>query len=343
MAFVVVQHLDPKHESLLPEILGKKTTMAVSPATAGEAVQPDHVYVIPPDALLTVHGGFLELKRRTSAPERPFPVDLLFASLAAEYGDRAVGIVLSGADADGSLGLREIKHAGGFTFAQQPESARFPTMPQHAIETGCVDLVLRPSEIADELTRLSRRLQTPEPHPRSKSESTPDVAQGDGRCRPGPCLPTASLGARRGLHPLQADHDQAPPRAAHDAATDREPRRVPRITRSRSWRARRAVPGLPDPRDRVLSGSDAPSKHCVRMCFPHSVKAGLQRTPSVSGCPVARLARRCIPSPSCFSNTSVTASRQSRIQIFGTDVSEAALEKARAGRVLRQCAARGVG
>ena len=179
MAFIVVQHLDPKHESLLPDILGKKTTMAVSAAGSGQPVQPDHVYVIPPDAVLTVHGGLLELKRRTSVPDRPFAVDQLFASLAAEYGERAVGIVLSGADADGSLGLREIKHAGGFTFAQQPESARFPTMPQHAIETGCVDLVLRPKEIAGELTRLSRRLRTPEPAGESKSESTPDVSKND--------------------------------------------------------------------------------------------------------------------------------------------------------------------
>ena len=101
VAFIVVQHLDPKHDSLLPEILAKKTTMPVSPAAPGEAVQADHVYVIPPDALLTVHDGLLELKRRTSVPERPFPVDLLFASLAAEYGERAVGVVLSGADADG--------------------------------------------------------------------------------------------------------------------------------------------------------------------------------------------------------------------------------------------------
>ena len=79
MAFIVVQHLDPKHESLLPEILAKKTTMAVSLATPREAVQPDHVYVIPPDALLEVQQGLIEVKRRTSAPERPFPVDLLVA------------------------------------------------------------------------------------------------------------------------------------------------------------------------------------------------------------------------------------------------------------------------
>jgi two-component system, chemotaxis family, CheB/CheR fusion protein len=170
MAFIVVQHLDPNHESLLPEILTKKTTMAVSLATSGEAVQPDHVYVIPPDALLTVQQGVLEVKPRTSAPERPFPVDLLFSSLAATYGESAIGIVLSGADADGSLGLREIKHAGGFTFAQQPESARFPMMPRHAIETGCVDLVLPAKEIAGELARISRRFRAGKPSLESTAE-----------------------------------------------------------------------------------------------------------------------------------------------------------------------------
>jgi two-component system, chemotaxis family, CheB/CheR fusion protein len=174
MAFIVVQHLDPKHESLLPEILTKKTTMAVSLATPREAVQRDHVYVIPPDALLTVQQGLLEVKPRTSAPERPFPVDLLFSSLAAAYGEGAIGIVLSGADADGSLGLREIKHAGGFTFAQQPGSARFPMMPRHAIETGCVDLVLRPKEIAAELARLSRQIRTAKPSLESKAEGPLD-------------------------------------------------------------------------------------------------------------------------------------------------------------------------
>jgi two-component system, chemotaxis family, CheB/CheR fusion protein len=87
----------------------------------------------------------------------------------------AIGIVLSGADADGSLGLREIKHAGGFTFAQQPESARFPMMPRHAIETGCVDLVLPPKEIAGELARLSRRFRTAKPSLESKAEGPLDI------------------------------------------------------------------------------------------------------------------------------------------------------------------------
>ena len=182
MAFVVVQHLDPTHESLLPEILAKKTAMTVSPATTGEAVKPDHVYVIPPDALLTMHGGVIEAKRRTSAPERPFAVDLLFSSLAVAYGEDAIGVVLSGGDADGSRGLREIKNAGGFTFAQLPESARFPTMPRHAIETGCVDLVLRPKEIAGELGRLSRRSRTTAPgldgRPAARREAATDDHDG---------------------------------------------------------------------------------------------------------------------------------------------------------------------
>ena len=175
MAFIVVQHLDPTHESLLPEILAKNTTMAVLLATAGQAVQPDHVYVIPSDGLLTVHAGFIEVKPRPSGPERSFPVDLLFSSLAVAYGEGAIGVVLSGGDADGSQGLRAIKDAGGFTFAQQPDSARFPTMPTHAIETGCVDLVLRPTAIAGELARLSRRFRTGEPSAESTSERAKDV------------------------------------------------------------------------------------------------------------------------------------------------------------------------
>jgi two-component system CheB/CheR fusion protein len=178
MAFIVVQHLDPTHESLLSEILAKKTAIPVSVAIAGEALQSDHVYVIPADAILTVHHGLIDLKRRTSA-ERPFPVDVLFSSLAVAYSDHAVGVVLSGADSDGSLGIREIKHAGGFTFAQRPESARFPAMPRHAIETGCVDLVLRPNEIAGELARLSRGFRTADALPGFGSKSALDVGTED--------------------------------------------------------------------------------------------------------------------------------------------------------------------
>jgi two-component system, chemotaxis family, CheB/CheR fusion protein len=185
MAFIVVQHLDPTHESLLSEILAKKTAIPVSVAVAGEALEPDHVYVIPSDAILTVQDGLINLKRRTITSERSFPVDVLFSSLAVAYADRAVGVVLSGGDEDGSLGIREIKHAGGFTFVQQPESARFPMMPRHAIETGSVDFVLRPNEIAGELSRLSRRVRTTDSTPGFASTSARETRTDDEGARLG--------------------------------------------------------------------------------------------------------------------------------------------------------------
>src|SRR5687767_2150849 len=169
MAYIVVQHLDPTHESLLSELLTRKTAVPVSVAVHGELVRPNRVYVIPPNATLTVVDGHITLKQRPSAPERSLPVDILFKSLAVGYAENAIGVVLSGADSDGSLGVREIKHAGGFTFAQSPKSARFPNMPQHAIDTGCVDLVLRPNEIADQLLRLRQGIA---PSQTSESGST---------------------------------------------------------------------------------------------------------------------------------------------------------------------------
>ena len=175
MAFILVQHLDPSHKSLLSEILAKKTAIPLSEALAGEVVRPDHVYVIPPDAILSVRDGHIDLARRRSTGERPSPVDVLFTSLAAMYSDHAIGVVLSGGDSDGSLGVRQIKHAGGVTFAQQPESARFPNMPRHAIETGCVDFVLRPHEIADEIVRLRRGVPRVASVLQSGSKSAPDV------------------------------------------------------------------------------------------------------------------------------------------------------------------------
>jgi two-component system, chemotaxis family, CheB/CheR fusion protein len=153
MAYVVIQHLDPEHKSLLPEILAKKTKMSVELIHDGLVVQANQVYVIPPNTALTLSEDRFQLTRRAS--EGPHhPVDVFFSSLAEARADAAIGVVLSGADSDGSLGVQQIKHNGGITFAQQPESAKFASMPQNAIDTGCVDFVLRPSAIAQELMRL---------------------------------------------------------------------------------------------------------------------------------------------------------------------------------------------
>ncbi|HEU4532315.1 MAG TPA: chemotaxis protein CheB, partial [Steroidobacteraceae bacterium] len=153
MAYIFVQHLAPGHASVLPEILSKRTDMPVLSAHDGQRIDVDHVYVIPPNTTLSLTDGHLRLDpREGGAPHKP--VDILFTSLAREHAQGAIAVVLSGGDADGTLGVQEVKHEGGITFAQDPESARFPSMPQNAISTGCVDFVLPPKRIAQELTRL---------------------------------------------------------------------------------------------------------------------------------------------------------------------------------------------
>ena len=168
MAYIVVQHLDPDHKSLLTEILGKKTVLPVQQARNGLRVEADHVYVIPPNAALTLADDRLHLTPRASGRERHMPADILFRSVAEACAERAIGIVLSGGDSDGALGIRAIKDGGGITFAQEPSSARFDGMPRHAIETGCVDFVLPPNQIARELVRLGS-------HPYLHASPTPDA------------------------------------------------------------------------------------------------------------------------------------------------------------------------
>jgi two-component system CheB/CheR fusion protein len=156
MAILLVQHLDPRHPSFLTEILAKKAAMTVETAADGVLVEPGHFYVIPPNRALTVADGILRLRIRDS-DERPHkPVNILFRSLAEQYGHRAVGVVLSGTDSDGSEGSEEIKAAGGITMAQVPASAKFDGMPKSAIATGCVDVVLTPKELGQEMLRIAR-------------------------------------------------------------------------------------------------------------------------------------------------------------------------------------------
>lgn len=155
IAYVLVQHLDPTHESLLPEILGKRTGLRVMAATDNLEIAAGHVYVIPPNTTLTVVEDSIRLTPRPPHG-RHMPADALFKSLARARGESAISVVLSGGDSDGSLGTQFIKHGGGITFAQDPTTARFPSMPRNAIDTGCVDYVLTPRHIAHELTRLIR-------------------------------------------------------------------------------------------------------------------------------------------------------------------------------------------
>jgi two-component system CheB/CheR fusion protein len=152
-AFIFVQQLSPGRERLLAEALAKRTTLPVMHAHDGLVAEHGHIYVIPPNATATMTGGRIRVTPVASGIDSP--ADILFTSLAQELGDNAIGVILSGGGSDRALGIRALRQAGGTTFAQYPGSARFPNMPISAIDTGCVDFVLRPNEIARELARIS--------------------------------------------------------------------------------------------------------------------------------------------------------------------------------------------
>jgi two-component system CheB/CheR fusion protein len=153
-AFLIVQHFDERRHRLLVEAFAKRTILPVLQAHDDGVPEPGHVYVMPANTTLTIIGGRIRVTPNASVHRHPG--DILFASLAEERGDGAIGVVLSGGGSDGALGISAIRQHGGTTFAQYPGSSRFPSMPISAIETGCVSFVLRPNEIARELIRLSR-------------------------------------------------------------------------------------------------------------------------------------------------------------------------------------------
>ncbi|MBA5604587.1 PAS domain-containing protein [Duganella sp. FT3S] len=147
MAFVVVQHLDPRDKGMLPELLQRVTPMRVMEIAEGMAIEPDCVYVIPPNKVLGLARGVLTLATPGDAPGRRLPIDRFFTALALECRERAIGVVLSGMGGDGSLGLAAIKDKGGLTLAQTPASARFDTMPRNAIDSGAADIVALPRDM----------------------------------------------------------------------------------------------------------------------------------------------------------------------------------------------------
>jgi two-component system CheB/CheR fusion protein len=155
-AIVFIQHLDPTHRSMLTDILTRATTMPVSEAADGMRVEANHVYVIPANVDLTLADGALKLAPRTQSPGTHLPIDGFLRSAAEQCGSGSIGVILSGTGADGAAGVEAIKAAGGVTFAQDPATAKFGSMPQAAVATGCVDFVLPPEGIAAELVRIGR-------------------------------------------------------------------------------------------------------------------------------------------------------------------------------------------
>ncbi len=154
MAYVLIQHLDPTHDSQLTDILSKSTTLPVHEVKEGMAVEPNHIYVIPPNGNMAIAKGILRLTPRGESRGLHLPIDFFFRSLALDKQQQAIGVILSGTGSDGTLGLAEIKAAGGITFAQDENSARYSGMPLRAVAGGHVDIVLPPGEIGRELTRI---------------------------------------------------------------------------------------------------------------------------------------------------------------------------------------------
>jgi len=174
MAFILVQHLDPTHDSLLVELLSGHTSLSLVEAAEGMTLQAEHVYVIPPGVNLSVEAGRLHLSAPHERHGARLPFDFLLHSLAECCGEHAICVVLSGTGADGSLGIASVREAGGWVIAQDPEDATFDGMPRSAIATGLVDLVLAagkiPAALFEGMDRSSRAAD-----PSTTSQQDPDI------------------------------------------------------------------------------------------------------------------------------------------------------------------------
>jgi two-component system chemotaxis response regulator CheB len=153
-AVFIVQHMDPRHRSMLAGLLGRRSRLRVKQATDGEVVEPGTVYIAQPDAHLLVREGRLVLTDTKLVHFSRPSIDLLFESVADAYGDRAISVILSGTGVDGADGTRAIKAKGGTTIAQSPSSAAHSGMPQAARATGCVDVTLPLEEIGPAIVNL---------------------------------------------------------------------------------------------------------------------------------------------------------------------------------------------
>lgn len=160
MAYVVILHLSPDHESKLAEVLQSHASIPVVQVTQSTKVEPDHVYVIPPNKSLKMVDGRLDLSEISRVEERRAPIDIFFRTLAESHHARAVCVVLSGTGADGSMGMKRVKENGGVCMVQDPRLAEYGDMPRHSIDTGLVDYVLPAAEIPSQIAAYQNRLSS---------------------------------------------------------------------------------------------------------------------------------------------------------------------------------------
>ncbi len=216
MAFIIVQHLDPKGDSHLVDLLSRHTSLKVRSAEDGLTIKPNHVYVCIPNRDLVVKDGYLRLLETDAERSQRRPIDRLYDSMASAYGDHAIAMILSGTASDGSRGISAIKSAGGMVMVQDPETAEYDGMPRNAISTALVDLVLPIEQMPEVLQRLAA-------HPSDDSLAVDDKEHGGGE----------SDGMRASLHSiLSVLHDQFD----YDFADYKQPTLLRRTQRRMSLR-----------------------------------------------------------------------------------------------------------
>ena len=156
--YVVAQHMSPTHKSVLSTLIARETQLQVRELEPETVPEVDTIYITPPNTDVTLENGLLRLRNPAGHAASPKPsADRLFKSIAAECGERSMGIVLSGTGSDGSYGIQAIREAGGITIAQDPTTAKYDGMPTSATETGCVDLTMSPEQIGTHLEKILAR------------------------------------------------------------------------------------------------------------------------------------------------------------------------------------------
>ena len=151
LAFVIIQHLSPDYKSLMPEILLKRTTLPVHTAEDGMKVEPNNIYLIPRKMNMKIFHSKLHLTEKNTMHVLNLPIDIFLHSLAEDFEEKAIAVILSGTGSDGSRGIRAVKEMGGMIIAQEPDSAKFDGMPKSAITSGTVDFILEPQEIPEKI------------------------------------------------------------------------------------------------------------------------------------------------------------------------------------------------
>ena len=329
-AFVFVQHLSPQHESALVELLTGKTSMKVVQAANGMRLEPNKIFVIPPNVHMEVKDGGLHLLPRPTDRSQFTPIDFFFQSVARWAQDRAIAVILSGTASDGAAGIREIKGSGGITIAQRPESARHDGMPRAAIATGMVDLVLSPHEIAEQLSHIRRHpyLQQQQQQQRQHQQDAADLSLTDGQQRDLYAflrrasgidfkqykMPTVKRRLLRRMALLRLTDPAAYLRhLGEDGAEAKALSQDLLIHVTRFFRDPESFTAL---RVQVLEPLVAPDRHeeSIRIWIPGCATG--EEAYSVAICLLEAFGDR------------VT---ERRIQIFATDVSETAIEQARSG------------